>query len=52
MPLGETLVSSGVITKEQLEKALAEQKKNPKEKIGEILIRLGFLPIEELEANL
>jgi len=49
MPLGESLVANGVITKEQLEKALEEQKKNPKEKIGEILLRLGYLPVEELK---
>lgn len=52
MPLGESLVSSGVITKEQLEKALEEQKKHPEEKIGQILLRLGFLPVEELESFL
>ena len=50
MPLGETLVKNGVITKEQLEIALAEQKENPDEKIGEILLRLGYLPIEDLES--
>jgi hypothetical protein len=49
MPLGESLVKSGVITQEQLDTALAEQKKNPDEKIGEILIRLGYLPMEELK---
>ncbi len=52
MPLGESLVANGVITKEQLEKALEEQKKNPSEKIGQILVRLGYLPLEELEAAL
>ncbi len=49
MPIGESLVRSGVITQEQLDIALAEQKKNPAEKLGDILIRLGFLPIEELK---
>jgi type IV pilus assembly protein PilB len=49
MPLGESLVNNGVITKEQLEKALEEQKKNPQEKIGQILLRLGFIPVEELK---
>jgi len=52
MPLGETLIANGVITKQQLETALAEQKKNPKEKIGEVLLRLGYLPVEELKAFL
>ncbi len=50
MPLGEALVKNGVITQQQLDVALAEQKKNPKEKLGEILMRLGYLPIDELEA--
>jgi hypothetical protein len=49
MPLGESLVKSGVITQEQLDSALAEQKKKPDEKIGEILMRLGYLPMEELK---
>jgi hypothetical protein len=52
MPLGETLVNSGVITKEQLAKALEEQKQHPEQKIGEILIRLGYLPMEDLESML
>ncbi len=52
MPLGESLVANGVITKEQLAKALEEQKKNPGEKIGQVLVRLGFPPIEDLEAAL
>ena len=52
MPLGETLVKNGVITQEQLETALAEQKKNPNEKIGEVLMRLGYLPMEELKTFL
>ena len=52
MPLGESLVNNGVITREQLETALAEQKKKPGEKLGEILIRLGYLPVEELKAFL
>ena len=49
MPLGETLVKSGVITPEQLATALEEQKKHPGEKIGETLLRLGYLPMEELK---
>ncbi len=49
MPLGESLVKNGVITQAQLDEALAEQKKNPQEKLGEILLRLGYLPIEELK---
>ncbi len=52
MPLGESLVRNGVITQEQLDRALEEQKKNPQEKLGEILLRLGYLPIEELKPYL
>ncbi len=51
MPLGETLVKNGVVTKEQFDIAIAEQKKNPNEKIGEILLRLGYLPLEDLESS-
>ncbi len=51
MPLGETLVKNGVVTKEQFDIAIAEQKKHPNEKIGEILLRLGYLPIEDLESS-
>ena len=49
MPIGESLVRNGIITQEQLDIALAEQKKNPGEKLGEILLRLGYLPMEELK---
>ncbi len=52
MPLGETLVKNGVITQEQLNTALAEQRRNPAEKLGEILMRLGYLPMEELKSYL
>jgi type IV pilus assembly protein PilB len=52
MPIGESLVKSGVITQEQLAKALEEQKEHPGEKIGQILLRLGYLPVEELESLL
>ncbi len=52
MPIGQALVDGGVITKEQLVKALEEQKNHPEEKIGQILLRLGFLQLEELESLL
>lgn len=51
MPIGESLVRSGVITQEQLDIALAEQRKHPMEKLGDILIRLGLLPMEELKPS-
>jgi type II secretory ATPase GspE/PulE/Tfp pilus assembly ATPase PilB-like protein len=40
--LGEMLVESGVITSEQLEIGLKQQKRTG-EKLGEILVRLGFV---------
>ncbi|MFN3966585.1 MAG: hypothetical protein ACK4JE_02670 [Endomicrobiia bacterium] len=47
--LGQVLVESGVITSEQLEKALEEQgKQGFKEKIGETLIRLKFCTAEQI----
>lgn len=52
MPLGETLISKGVISPEQLEKALAEQKKNAGERLGDIIIRLGFASKEQVESAL
>lgn len=42
MALGETLVSQGVISQDQLNKGLEAQKANPGKKIGELLIELGF----------
>ena len=42
MALGETLVGQGVISPEQLTKALEAQKSSPGKKIGEILIEMGF----------
>ena len=41
MRLGEILVQQGVTTPDQIEIALTEQKKS-KEKLGRILVRLGF----------
>ena len=42
MRLGDRLVSSGVITNEQLEKAL-EMQKETKERLGDVLIRADFI---------
>ena len=46
MKIGEELIKNGVITEDQLNKALEQQKKEPKKKIGEILLELGFIDIE------
>ena len=42
MRLGDLLVSSGVITNEQLEQAL-EMQKETKERLGDVLIRADFI---------
>lgn len=42
MRLGDLLVSSGVITNEQLEKTL-EMQKETKERLGDVLIRADFI---------
>jgi type IV pilus assembly protein PilB len=42
MKIGETLVKQGLITPQQLDSALQEQSKT-KERLGDILTRLGFL---------
>jgi type IV pilus assembly protein PilB len=41
--LGDTLVREGLITREQLSKALAEQKQNG-QRLGYTLVKMGFLP--------
>ncbi len=46
--LGEILVGQGIITTQQLEKALKSQQKGNNKKIGEILIEMGALTKEEL----
>jgi type IV pilus assembly protein PilB len=45
--LGDLLVADGLLTAEQLKKALAEQKGSP-EKIGSVLIRLNYINDEQL----
>ena len=41
--LGEMLVRDGLITREQLSKALAEQKQNG-QRLGYTIVKMGFLP--------
>ena len=45
--IGEVLVHNEVITEEQLNKALLEQK-NSKEKLGNVLIKLGYISENDL----
>lgn len=49
MALGETLIAKGLITTDQLQKALEVQKANPTERIGAILVRLGFTTQAQLD---
>lgn len=45
--IGELLIKNGIITQEQLDEALEQQKKK-KKRLGEILIELGYLNSENL----
>src|SRR4030095_12359466 len=45
--LGDLLVADGLLTAEQLKKALAEQKGAP-EKLGAVLVRLNFVNEDQL----
>ena len=40
------LVKEGLITDSQLKEALGIQKKNPDRKVGEILLELGYIDID------
>jgi len=46
-PLGQMLIEAGLITEEQLEIALREQKRTG-EKLGEVLLRMGFVTREDI----
>ena len=46
--LGELLLEEDVLTKRQLQKALDIQKNGDNRKIGEILIDLGYLTVEDM----
>ena len=48
--LGDRLLEKGLITVAQLEIALAEQKKSPSERLGDILVRLGFVTKTQADA--
>ncbi|GGX39493.1 type II secretion system protein E [Saccharospirillum salsuginis] len=50
--LGEVLVASGVITREQLSEALAEQTRHPGERLGTILSNRGWAHHEEVVSAL
>ena len=46
--LGEILLEANVLTKRQLSKALAMQEVGDKRKLGEILVELGYITVEDL----
>jgi len=52
MALGENLIAKGLLTQAQLATALEKQKVVPGERIGEILIKLGFVTKDQVESSL
>src|SRR5262245_22150232 len=48
--LGDALVRRAELSHEQLATAGAEQEKNPKERLGEVLVRLGYVLPERILA--
>ena len=46
--LGEILLEANVLTKRQLSRALAMQEAGDKRKLGEILVDLGYITVEDL----
>jgi len=48
--VGDLLVKSGVITPEQLARALEEQSKVPNVKLGQVLVQLGFCSSQDVMA--
>ena len=46
--LGEILLEADVLTKRQLSKALAMQEAGDKRRLGEILVGLGYITVEDL----
>jgi len=46
--LGEILLEANVLTKRQLSKALAMQEAGDKRRLGEILVDLGYITVEDL----
>ena len=46
--LGEILLEANVLTKRQLSRALAMQEAGDKRKLGEILVELGYITVEDL----
>src|SRR5215213_9091549 len=52
LPLGEVLVRSGAITEEQLQDALKQQKNGNKQRLGRLLLTLGYVSDETMRQAL
>ncbi len=50
--LGDTLMEKGLITQDQLNKALEAQKADPSLKLGAILVKLGFISDDDIKKAL
>ena len=50
--LGELLIAEGLLTREQLDRALELQKQSPNEPLGSIFVRLGFVSEKDLTVAL
>jgi len=48
MLFGEELISQGLINSEQLEESLKIQKQFPDKKLGEIMIEMKFINIDQM----
>src|SRR5436190_7944016 len=52
-PLGQLLIDKGVVTQENLERALAEQKRHQNQKLlGEVLVELGICTEDQIVESL
>jgi hypothetical protein len=47
-PIGEILVEKKLISEQQLNEALAMQKERPGEKLGQILVKMGYVSKKEV----
>ena len=50
MLFGEELIAQGLINKEQLEESLKIQKQFPEKKLGEIMIEMKYINIDQMIA--
>ncbi len=49
--LGDVLVSAGQISREDLDRAIAQQAHTPEKKVGELLVLMGLVSREELHQH-